>query len=156
MIWDEKAEAFWKRVILIAFSMLIFSPVIYAVIGYLVDVPPKVGGEFDMMLYILLVVAAVQPAFGKIISRFQIDAYKKNQQTKMTRDQLYFSVAIIEMAFVDAIYLYGLLQVFLTGDYNRMLYFYPIGIAWTLVYWPKRSNYENFVQRIDSNVPYAG
>lgn len=156
MIWDEKAEALWKKVKIIAFSMLIFSPIVYAVIGYVADVKPKVGGEYDMLLYILLAVAVIQPTSARIISRFQVDAYKKNPKATMTRDQLYLSVAIIEMAFVDAIYLYGLLQVFLTGDYNRMLYFYPIGIAWTFVYWPRRSGYENFVQRIEANVPYTG
>ena len=151
MIWDEKAEAFWKRVKLIAFSMLVFSPIAYAVIGYILDIEPRTGGEFDMMLYILLMVAIVQPALGKIIARYQVDAFRKNPEAKMTRDQVYLSLAMIEMAFVDAIYLYGLLQVLLTADYNRMLYFYPIGIAWTFMVWPKRSNFEEFVNKMETN-----
>ncbi|UCG62294.1 MAG: hypothetical protein JSV52_03150 [Candidatus Zixiibacteriota bacterium] len=153
IVWDEKAESFWKKVNLTAFVALVASPIVYAVIGYVVDVTPKGGGELDMMLYILLIIAVIQPAFARVIERFQIDAYRKNQQTKMTLEQLYFNLAIIRIAFVDAIYLYGLLQVFLSAETIRMLYFYPIGIVWTFIYWPRKSGYEEFVIRMESNVP---
>ena len=163
MVWDEKAQALWKNAKIFAFAFLVAAPVTFIAIAYILDAKPKAGGEYDMVLYILLIVAAVQPLFGKFIARFQINAYRKNpvttirgEQTRMTPGQLYINVLIIQMALVEAIYVYGLFQVILTGEINRMFYFYPIGLAWSFVYWPKRSHFENFVQKLESQYGQPG
>ncbi len=156
IVWDEKKLAWWKTIKLMAMAFLVVAPVIYLAVAYFVEMPGQQGGQIQMMLYILLIVAIVDPALAKFIERFQISSYRGSKQTKMTPDNLFFTLSIIKFAFVEMSYIFGLVVYFVSGDRTSMLYFYPIGIAWSFVYWPKKSTYENFIQRIESNVPYTG
>ncbi len=156
MIWDDKREANFRMVKIMAFLMLVAMPIILLGMTYLVTPQDSKGGQNDMMLYMLLILSVFQPMVSPFVVRLQVDNYKKNQQSKMTTDQLLSNLNIIKFAFVEAIFLYGLLNYIISGDLMRMLYFYPIGIIWAFIYWPKRSGYENFVERIDSNAPYIG
>ncbi|UCD63632.1 MAG: hypothetical protein JSW34_12950 [Candidatus Zixiibacteriota bacterium] len=152
MYLDEQRQARFKTVRLIAYAMLGAAPLIYIVIAYLLSIPARHGGEQQMMLYILLIVAIVQPSVVKFIERFQVTGYQKNTQSQMTPDNLFFTLSIIKFAFVETIYIFGLVVYLVSGNLDWMLYFYPVGIGWTLVYWPRQSNYERFLQRLESGI----
>jgi Na+/melibiose symporter-like transporter len=156
MHWDEAKLAWFRQIRLFAIAFLIVAPLIYLVVAYLVPMPRQEGGQVDMMLYILLIVAVFHPSVVNLIERFQVSSYRKSTQSAMTPENLFMTLSIIKFAFVESIYIFGLVVYFVSGSMTAMLYFYPIGIAWTIFYWPKQSGYENFVQRTDSNVPYTG
>ena len=152
MMWNEKREANFRMVKIMAWAMMVVIPIILLGMTYVVEAKPQTGGQVDMMFYILLILSVFQPMISPMIERMQIDNYKKNQQSQMTPDQLFFNLGMIRGAFVEAIFLYGLLNFFLSGDLTRMLYFYPIGIVWSFFRWPKRSAYEEFIQKIEANI----
>ncbi|MEW6410843.1 MAG: hypothetical protein AB1483_00055 [Candidatus Zixiibacteriota bacterium] len=156
IVWDEKKQAWFGKIRMIAVAMLVVAPIIYLGMTYVIKAAGQQGGQIEMMFYILLAVAIIEPAMAIFIERFQISSFKASQQSQMTPDNVFFTMSVIKFAFVEMSYLFGLVVYLLSGDRASMLYFYPIGIAWTFVYWPKKSTYESFIQRIESNVPYTG
>ena len=108
MVWDERREAKFKMVKIMAYSMLVAIPVILLAMTYLVTPGNETGGQVDMMLYLLLILSVFQPMVYPFIERLQVNNYKKSQQSQMTPDQLFFSLSMIKFAFVEAIFLYGL------------------------------------------------
>ena len=57
-------------------------------------------------------------------------------------------LSLIKFSLIEAIYIYGLVVYLLSGDILKALYFYPVGIAWSVVHWPTRDRFENFVNRL--------
>ncbi len=145
-----------KLVTLLAYAMLVAAPLVNVFVAYIAKIARQGGGEHEMMLYILLILSVFQPLTVKFIERFHITNYQKAEETKMPPENLFTTLSVIKFAFIEAIYLYGLVVYLLAGNLTWMLYFYPIGIAWTFVYWPRQSTFKNFLNRIESNVPYAG
>lgn len=156
IVLDEKKQAVLKLVVVLAYAMLVAAPLVNLFVAYLATIAGQQGGEVKMMLYILLILSVFQPAAAKFIERFQINSYKRAEQTKITPENLFTTISVIKFAFIEGIYLYGLVVYLLSGNLNWMLYFYPIGIAWTFAYWPRQSTFESFLNRIESNVPYPG
>jgi len=142
-----------KLVKMLGVAQLVALPIVYLMIAYFVRIPAKEGGELLMMLYILLIIAAVYPAFVPLIIRFQIANYRKTADSAVTPDNLYTSCGIIAFAIVDAIYTFGLVIYFLSGNINWMYYFYPIGVVWSLVYWPTDAKYRKFLTKVQGNEP---
>ncbi len=130
--------------------MLIFMPLLYLLIMYLVQVDEQSGGQIEMMLYILLIVGMLQPLTSPLIARVQIQNWQKANSEKKNPASLFFSFALIRFSLIEAIYIYGLVVYFLSGDMTRALYFYPVGIVWSLLQWPTRERFENFVTKLSA------
>ena len=60
------------------------------------------------------------------------------------------NLSIIRMSLIGAIYIFGLIVYFLTADLTQMLWFYPVGICWSAIYWPRRAKYRQFVERLEA------
>lgn len=103
-----------------------------------------IAGETKIVFYILLVLAVLDPLLVPLIEKFQKATFRKRQSGRMT--QLYTSLMTMRLSFVHAIYLYGLVVYILTGDFWKMIVFYPIGAAWSAMYWPRRLRYEAFLK----------
>ncbi len=139
----------FKIVRLLAFAMLIGFPLIILIVAQFLNIESlDTAGESLLIVYILLFIAMVEPAFLPLIERFQVKTFKTNSQSQMSPDQLFRSVSIIKLAIVEAIYIYGLVVYVLTGDMIQMLWFYPIGAIWSAVYWPRRDRYEQFLKKV--------
>ena len=146
---DQKDEARFKTARLFAYITLVAAPIVYLFVAFIVKLTPQEGGEHLMMFYILLIVAVVAPAMFPIIERMHITQYKSGRSTEMTPASLYTTVSMMKYAFVEATYLFGLVIFFVSGDINRVFYFYPIGIIWTFIYWPRRDKFEQFLQKLE-------
>ena len=148
----EQIEKQLRTIRIIALAMLVVAPIIYLVIAMVMNLqPPPEGTPHDLIVYLLLIVAIGSPAFVPIIVRLQIQTFRSSEnreKSKMTPINLFFTVSIIGMAFVEAIYIYGLVSFILTGQMVTMLYFYPVGIVWSFVQWPKRQKYDRLVEKL--------
>jgi len=139
----------FKIVRLLAFAMLIGFPLIILIVAQFLNIDSFDPADTSLfVVYILLFIAMVEPAFLPLIERFQVKTFKTNRQSEMSPDQLYRSVTIIKLAIVEAIYIYGLVVYVLTGDMTQMLWFYPVGVIWSAVYWPRRDRYEQFLNKV--------
>lgn len=147
MQFDEVTEKQWKFTKFLTYIILVACPIIYLIVTQFVQVPDReVGGETYLMFYILLIIGILEPAFSPLVERFQLAAYKRGN-IKTTPGALFQTVSVIKFALVEAIYIYGMVMFFMTGDVNLTLYFYPIGMIWTIVIWPRRSKFEDFIQK---------
>jgi len=139
----------FKKSMFFAYALLVAAPVIYLILAYLIPIEEKVGGEMDMLFYILLIIAIVEPLVLPLIERFQVNSYRAGGTSRMSPGQLLTSMNLIKFALVESIYVYGLVVYIITGDMTKMLYFYPVGIIWSVVYWPRRRAWERLYQIIE-------
>jgi len=134
--------------IIMAIMLLIVAPIIFYLISTMLTTSLTAGGEIKLMFYILLILALVQPLIVPVIERTQISNYRKNLKTKMAPEQLYLTVSIIKFTFVESIYIYGLLTYLVSNQQNLIYYFYVIGVIWTLIYWPRKTKFEEFITKV--------
>ena len=145
---SQTIDSALKTARILAFALLVGSPVVMLIVSQVVasEIAPAAN---DLLLYLLLVVAMIQPALGVVLERMWINGYKSNNKTNMEPAQLLTSLSIVRMALVEAVYIYGLVVFVITGDFVSMLWFYVVGIIWTSLYWPRRSQLERWLERIE-------
>lgn len=146
---DAQVEKQLKTLRIITWAMLVAAPVIYLLIANFISAGMQISAGNELILYLLLVVAAVEPAMAPVMEWSQIRSYRAGPQTQMKPINLFFTVSVMKMSTVGAVYVFGFVVFILTGKFVNLLYFYPIGIAWTLVLWPKREKYDQLVERLN-------
>lgn len=144
--FDSKQEKELKKSRLFSWLMGVIAPVLYLIVATVINVTPSPSPQMNMMFYILLVIAIVQPSLFFLINKYQITMYKKSTNTTMSSAQFFTSLTLIRMSFVDAVYLYGFVIFILTADLTKMLWFYPIGAIWLYIHWPRQEQFEQFIQ----------
>jgi hypothetical protein len=135
---------------LITFVLMVMAPVLYLYIAWQLDTQglrAKAGN--DLLLYLLLVISILSPLVIPVVTSGVIRAERARGEQMMTPAQLFQKLCIIQMSMIEAIYIYGFVVYNITGTISYMLYFYPIGIAWSFVYWPKREKYERLVEKLN-------
>lgn len=145
---DEVKINQFKLIRMIAFTMLIFMPLVLLSLMFVVSPPRQSGGEIEIALLILLIVGMIQPLVIPIISRIQIQNWQKENSENKSPAILFFMLSLIKLSLIEAIYIYGLVVYLLSGDMTKALYFYPVGIAWSVVHWPTSQRFENFVSKL--------
>ncbi len=139
----------FKKSKVLAVALLVVAPVVYLLVAYAIEIAPRTGGEVDMLFYILLIVAIVEPAVAPLIKRFHLNRYRTGGTSRMSPGQLFTSISVIEFVLIESVYIYGLVVYIITGDMMRMLSFYPVALIWSVVYWPRRSAWDKFSRAIE-------
>ncbi len=149
---DDTYRCELRKTVVVAVALLVVAPVVYLLVAAMVQWRPETrgGGETTMLFYILLIVGLVQPVAGIFIERRQITNYRLARGSRMTPWQLFTSVSVIKYAFVAAVYVYGLVVRIVTGEVTWMLWFYPVGIMWSALYWPRHSSCERFMAVLEA------
>lgn len=134
---------------ILAWGILIFAPLIYLVIAYFLDIEGvETTAGNDVLLYILLILAITQPPIiAFVIDRFhsRIPSTARNS-SKSHEVGKYTTMSIAKFAAVEAVFIYGFVVNFVTGNLTYMLWFYPIGALWAAVYWPRREKFDRFTR----------
>ena len=91
----------------------------------------------------------LQPLTIPLITKVQIQFWKISVIEMKDPAGLFFNLALIKISMIEAIYIYGLVVYILLGDMIKALYFYPIGMAWSVVYWPTRDRFAIFNSRLE-------
>lgn len=140
----------FKLIRLMAVLMLIVAPAIYLVVANLVALEPKSGGEHDIMFYILLLLALSQPSVLPLIERFQTAKFRHEHSSNASPMGLLTVMFLTKFAVVEAVYIYGLIILFVSNDFERMLLFFPIGAIWSVVYWPREDRIKRTLERLET------
>lgn len=130
--------------------MLVVAPIVYLNVAWMMHNQGReslVGS--DIAFYLLLVVAIFSPLIIPIITRGLIKAERAIKDKTRSPGAFFQSLSIVHMAFVEAIYVYGFVVFMLTGRLDYMLYFYPIAVAWSFVYWPRREKFNRLLEKLD-------
>ena len=100
----------------------------------------------DLVFYILFLFALVEPLLAPVLARMMHNRYRQTSSTQMQPAQFFTTLSIIKMSLVESIYIFGLVVYLISGDVLKMLWFYPIGVIWTFVLWPRRSNLQQMIK----------
>jgi len=134
----------------VTWVMLVGVPAALLILTQFLEVgSPTVGAPYDMVTLILLVVAVLDPLPYLWVERAQMKNFRKVKQNEVSRGRFFLSVAIMRMAPVASIYIFGFIVFIIGGELIRMLYFYPIGIAWTFFRWPTEAYREAFFRKLE-------
>lgn len=147
--WTDEMNKQYAMIKIIAIALLVVAPVVYILIANVVPAPETAEPNFaDLMFYILLIMSAVQPMILPFLEKSNLKVYM-NQISKPAPIQFFKTISIIKAAFVESIFIYGLVVYFISGDINRMYYFYPIGIIWVTIIFPTKSRCEAFLEKVE-------
>jgi len=143
-------ESLYRTLTVVRFAMLVAAPPIYLLVAYVVGTDNFTpDNSIVFLLYALLIVGLVQPAVAVPIERLMVANARKEPVTALSGSALYLSISIIKMALIEPIYIYGFVAFLLSGEILNILYFYPIGIVWTVVYWPRKEKLDQFVKQFE-------
>lgn len=151
MTVPENAAKELRTTRLLAGVMFGLSPLVLVVVAGVVKIPHQSGGQTDMVFYMLLVIAMVQPAVLPLVERFQIANYRRQPRGKVAQGQLATSIYLTKFALIEGVFVYGLATYFITANWGRFLVFYPIGFAWIAVYWPRREAWLALIQKLEAS-----
>ena len=145
----EAGEKEYKKTKFLAMVFLIIAPLIYIL---LVSFVIKPAANFEpkqaFIFYMLIVISISQPMAYTFIERIQISNFKKSTITSMTPEKLYTTLSIIKFAFVESIYIYGIVDFMLSGDKFHYLIFVVIGLCWSALVWPRGDKFESFLMKV--------
>ena len=145
---DENALRSFRTTRLIALCLLVGAPLAYLLVATLVvqrPLNPQAGN--DLMFYILLVVAAVEPLFYPLVEKSATAEFRRKQVDPSDRAKLFLSLTIIKLSFVAAAYVYGLVIYLISFSFERLAWLYLIGAVWSVIMWPRRRQFEEFIAR---------
>jgi hypothetical protein len=148
MIPGQDELSIFRRARLIYMAGVVAAPVIYVIVAQFVRVSvlqPDAGT--DMVFYILLVLGAVDPAIYPIIEKAQLRLWRGPKEDRGV-PELYLTQTVTKMAFVHTTFIYALVVYLVSGNFERMLWFYPIGALWVFIYWPSEEKYRSFVEKV--------
>lgn len=148
IILTDKHLKEFRKTNIIAWGLLVGAPIAYLVAMFSIDPGLSAEAGNELMFYLLLVIALIQPVVYYPIKKFQIGTFQRNRKTAMSTAQLYFTLSIIKFSLVESSFIYGLVIYFITGSISSALYFYPIGIAWSIVYWPRENKFMQFLEKV--------
>ncbi|MEW5796652.1 MAG: hypothetical protein AB1772_09885 [Candidatus Zixiibacteriota bacterium] len=140
----------WRVVTILTWAMLVVAPAVYLIIALFVDAKGmQAPAGNDVVFYILFVVALTDPLLAFIIEPSEIGKFKAGKSAAKTAGNLFLTVSIVKMAMVEAVYIFGLVSYLVTGRLDYMLYFYPLGILWSYVHWPRREKFTRLLEELN-------
>ncbi len=134
---------------LMAAAIYIGAPLLYLIAGYYIDLQKTDNPANDLMFNILILFSLIQPSLGFLIEKFHIGMYRRNVTNRQTPEKLFFTIGITKIAMVNAVFLYGLVVVIITGDFNNFYYFYLLGTVWAFILFPTKKSYDKFLEKIN-------
>lgn len=150
--YSEAVEKKLKILKFITWAMMVGIPVVLVIVALTLDrqQPTALAGN-ELMIYMLLVIAIVQPLLAPLLAKMEITKHKTHHPNGEASGELFLAISIIRLAMVEAVYIYGFVAYLLTGDIVTMFYFYPIGMVWSYFQWPTRQKYENLLEKLSQS-----
>lgn len=148
-----------------ALVLFVMAPIIYLVIALSLNMEPIADSQANLIMYILLIIAIVYPFILPVLERSQIKAYHRNRRSgsdlaaqnnifmntknHSSASALAMTFNIIKFSLVESSFIFGLVIYFISGDMNKMLYFYPIGYIWTIIIFPTKGRFQAFIDKVE-------
>jgi hypothetical protein len=151
MVASTPPDRVWRNLRILSLVYCVAAPVTYLVIALALNKPPAENNSgMAMTVYVLLAVAIIQPALAFPVARFQVQSHQRSQQARINAAALFQTISIVKFAFVEAVFIYGLVVYLVGAGLTAMLWFYPIGIVWSFIYWPRREQFDAFIKKMET------
>jgi len=156
IILTEKQETGWKLIMIINTGILIFCPVVYLGVVWLIYNSPnlEVFSEPNMVIqYVITGLAIILP----MIIPFAIKIFTLIENKQLPSDPelrcvgKYQIISIIRGTIIESIYILAIALFFINHTVGHLWYFYLYGIFWTYIHFPRKSQYIEFIQKEQTN-----
>lgn len=136
----------------IVWVVIISSAIIYLGLAFWMNEQRNFPhSEFlELVSFMLLPIAAITPFVFPMLEKAQLRVYRKSSGRKQTPGQLFFSLSIIKFSLAHAAFIYGFIVFYLGGGISRMLWFYPIGMIWMYIFWPREESFKKFLRQLEA------
>ncbi|MFZ5979947.1 MAG: hypothetical protein ACOYVF_04885 [Candidatus Zixiibacteriota bacterium] len=150
MVSVDEINKRYKQALLIGMLMLVGIPLIFVLVATFAQLERvEVPESYRFMFYMLALVAFVEPFIYQIIRKVQIGNYRKSTGTKMTAGQFVLNHEITRFAFVNSIFVLGVVTYLVGGEGVHMLYFYIYGLIWAFIYWPRFDKIKTLMESLE-------
>ncbi len=152
MVNEETIRKQYAVLRVITLLLLVVAPAAYTVMVYVMN---RAGNRpihpDSAMVYALFALAAATtvavPIFGRLglwktIGRSQLEKGLNTLQAAQV-------LTIIRLAFIESIYIYGLILFFITGLTTYLPYFAAIGVLCSILYWPTYDRFAALVRSLE-------
>lgn len=141
-------DSLFKIVRIISIFLSIIAPFLFLYIAYYYVQIDQAIEYTDIIVAVLLAYSAFAPLSLLVIRKAIVRNYLSGKSMNVSPEQLWFKLFIIRAAVSGGIFAFGFLVYFLSGNVIQMLYFYPIGFAWSIVHWPTRDRFQQFLNEL--------
>lgn len=165
MIPHEELDRRVKQARLLALMFLVLMPVVFIFVALFTRTErfyPDDGSR-RFMLYVLFIVAFMEPIVSIFIKKFQVKSYLQTKKTapkpgplavnkrlsEISPGRFYINVLINQLSFVSAVFVLGLIVYLITMDFFSMAYFYVLGIIWSFIFWPREDKIKTFIKSLE-------
>lgn len=133
-------------------TFLVIAPITYLAMPILLSEQREFPhSEFlQFVSFMLLPVAAFIPFVFLMIEKTQIKAIRKRTKGKQTPGQIFSTLVIIKFSAAQLSFVFALIVFFLGGGISRMLWFYPIGMMWMFIFWPREQGFKKFLEQLEA------
>lgn len=135
---------------MISWIILVGLPLVYLVVAWILDFAQLAPARTEQFaVYILLIVGIVLPAMIPVLERSQIKSLRDNPDAVLVAGQVFQTFSLVRAAIVESVYLLGMIAYVMSGEILQMLWFYPIGIIWTMLFWPRQRGYRRLIEKLN-------
>ena len=129
--------------------LLIFTPLNFLNLAYNFIRETASLEYIDIIVTVFLIYGTLAPLVLTVIKKGMATARIREKMKLTSPDRAWFKFSLVQSAVGVSIFAYGFFAYLLSGDIEKMLYFYPIGIVWAFFLWPTRNRYEDFICKIE-------
>ncbi|MCK4460641.1 MAG: hypothetical protein KAW46_02500 [candidate division Zixibacteria bacterium] len=137
-----------------ACTVTIMAPAIYLRLANMLQAQGKFlnhsGGYVELMFYGLLLYSLTSPLIAGIVEKAQIDKYHNKGKPKTTAAKMLFDISVVKITLAGAVYFYGAVVLFVSGDWWRLIPFYVIAVLWSVIHWPRRKEMKRTLERLET------
>lgn len=132
--------------------VLSVAPFLYLGIAYFLSTRQAYlpAGFLDIVPYMLLPVAAVIPYVLLMVEKLMIQSFRESSDKKNYPGGLFFSLFVIKLAGAQAAFIIGFIVFLLGGEISRMVWFYPIGMIWMYILWPRENSFRKLLEQLEA------
>ena len=131
---------------LFTINILVAAPILFLFISRFYNQPVFESENLNLITIVSLAFSAFAPLLIPVVRRAIVNARNVMKEKGRSPENAVLTSFIVFSSIIELSYILGLVNFFLSNELQRLLYFYPIGIFWTIKYWPTA---ERFEQRLN-------
>jgi len=140
---NKEERAAWNRILFRGIVLLLSSPAIYLCIASLLIKPERDIVDGSLFIVFVLLAIAAPPLFKRFVERHLVENSLKQGKSLA---ETYQVLSITRFATVSLSYIFGFFSFVMFGDWWRMLLLFAVGVMWTVKCWPRRREFEEFLE----------
>ena len=135
-------------------ALLISAPAIYLYIGKMFHTSGQLlnhaGWKIELLFYLILLYSLAQFLVLPVMERAQFKMYHQKYKHKRAVFRMVADIHTMKIVLPGAVFMFGMIVLYISGDWWRLIPFYAIGIVTSVMYWPRKQRVMNTLERLEA------